>query len=142
MTASVLCLHCGTFFAPRNRQQNYCRQPACQRARKTAWERQRRKTDSDYRHNRRLSQEKWLHNNPGYWKTYRQTHPKQAERNRMLQKLRNRKSVVNAVQSFIAKVDARKPPPLPLIGPFWLIADIAKVDLVKIYFHAELTSWP
>jgi len=143
MADSVPCVHCSTFFTPRNRHQNYCPQPACQRARKTVWERHRRKTDSDYRQNRCLSQKKWLHNSPGYWKTYRQTHPKQAERNRMLQKLRNRKTALSALpQSFIAKVDARKPPPIQLSGPFWLVADIAKVDPVKIYFHASSASWP
>jgi hypothetical protein len=61
----------------------------------------------------------------------------------MLQKVRNRKSGSSALpQSFIAKVDARKFPLIKLSGPFWLIADIAKVDPVKIYFHASSTSWP
>lgn len=35
----VPCVHCGTYFTPRNRQQNYCCQPECQRARRASWQR-------------------------------------------------------------------------------------------------------
>jgi hypothetical protein len=45
----VPCVHCGKFFIPRNRRQNYCTEADCQRARKTAWQRYKMKIDVDYR---------------------------------------------------------------------------------------------
>ena len=45
----IPCVHCGKFFIPRNRDQNYCTDADCQRARKAAWQRYKMKTDVDYR---------------------------------------------------------------------------------------------
>jgi hypothetical protein len=56
----IPCVHCGTFFIPRNRKQNYCTQPACQRGRKAAWQRYKMKTDADYRTQQKLSHQKWV----------------------------------------------------------------------------------
>ena len=67
----VPCLHCGIFFTPRNKLQNYCVNPECQKARKAAWQRDKLRTDPDYQMTKQLSQQKWLQKNPGYWKKYR-----------------------------------------------------------------------
>lgn len=140
MRDPVPCVNCGTFFVPRNRDQNYCSEKACQNARKANWDKQHRQADPSFKQNRNLSQKKWLENNPGYWKDYRHRHPEQVERNRALQKIRNRrrkpeKLVTSSI--VIAKTDARKTAPINLSGPFWLIPVIAKTDAVKIYFHAN-----
>ena len=137
MTEAVPCVNCGTFFIPRNRDQNFCTQPSCQRARRTRWEKSRRRTDPEYRKSRQLSQKKWQQNHPGYFKEYRGRHPEKNHRNRILQKVRNRKR--NKGQSlpsvFIAKVDARKSSSFLPSGMFWLVPEIANMDAVKIYFR-------
>ena len=88
----VPCVHCGKFFIPRNRKQNYGTEPDCQRARKAAWQRYKMKTDADYRTQQQLSNEKWVNKAPGYWTRYRQRNPDKAERNRILQHIRNRRN--------------------------------------------------
>ena len=77
----IPCVHCGKFFIPRNRNQNYCTEADCQRARKAAWQRYKMKTDVDYRAQQQLSNEKWVNKTPGYWTRYRQQNPDKAERN-------------------------------------------------------------
>ncbi len=65
--------------------------PACRRARKAAWKRNKMQTDPDYRYNHKLSNQKWAKAHPGYWKDYRSRHPEYVERNRILQAVRNRR---------------------------------------------------
>jgi len=64
------------------------------------------KTDPDFKEDQKVSNKKWAARHPGYWKQYRLNHPEKAERNRILQKLRNRNPRV-AVTA-IAKVDTLK----------------------------------
>lgn len=138
MCDTVPCVSCGTSFTPRNRDQNFCSRNACQRARKAQWEREQRRINPDFQQGRKISQKKWLANNPNYWKDYRQKNPEQTRKNRALQKIRNRcRNNAGPTQkvTVIAKTDARKVPPLLLSGPFWLVPVIAKTDAVKIYFH-------
>jgi hypothetical protein len=75
-------------FIPRNRKQYCCSRPECQKARKTNWQRIKMKTDPDYRAAQKLSNQKWAGKKPGYWKTYLELNPEEAERNRMLQTIR------------------------------------------------------
>lgn len=131
---TIPCVHCGTFFIPRNRSQNYCSTPDCQRARKAAWQRFKMRTDADYRTQQKLSHRKWLENNPGYWKDYRQRNPDKMERNQALQHIRNRRSR-RAARGVIAKMDARNFNHFELVGRFYLVPVIAKMDVshVNIY---------
>jgi len=59
-----------------------------------------------------VSNKKWAKTNAGYWKAYRQQHPEKAERNRMLQSLRNLRRSSNPKNrsdgKLIAKVGALK----------------------------------
>ncbi len=139
----VFCVHCAQAFIPRNRIQSYCRQPDCQRARKAAWQRIKIKTDADYRAAKKLSQQKWAANNPGYWKRYRARHPQKAERNRMLQSLRNRSRSKAAApgQVLIAKKDASNPLDFKPIGQFYLIPLIAKLDAAKVNIYKIAAPW-
>lgn len=88
------------------------------------------KTDPDFKAERKISNRKWAANTPGYWKAYRLNHPEKAERNRILQRLRNRKR--RGAIALIAKVDASKPFKFHLVGQYWLVPLIAKVDALKV----------
>ena len=137
----VPCVHCGTFFLRRNKKQNYCSFPACQRARKAAWQRNKLRSDPEYRENQRISNKKWQHNNPDYWKRYRQNNPEKTARNRSLQRVRNKRraspssSRAESKTLLIAKMDATNLNCDGLSGPYWLLPGIAKMDAMKIYIH-------
>ena len=141
----IQCCGCGGYFIPSPRQKNqrYCRKKECQQARKAAWQREKMKRDSDYRANQKQSQADWLRRHPDYWKRYRTTHPEQAERNRYLQKVRNKRRRSRASVEMdalaIAKMDASRSgkasmgPWLP--GSFWMVPVIAKMDALKVFLH-------
>jgi hypothetical protein len=138
---SVPCPACSTFFIPRNKSQNFCSGLGCQRTRKALWQKQKIASDPDYKEGQRLSQNKWLQNNPDYWKKYRHRNPKKADRNRSLQKIRNMKKQHSSKPSKsigIAKMDSRKPRTHNLSGQYWLVPTVAKMDAVKIF----ITSIP
>ena len=128
----IPCVNCFDLFypSPRHKNQTHCMKPACRRARKALWKRVKMKTDPDFKDNQRICNKKWAANHPGYWKDYRLTHPEKAERNRMLQTLRNRKR--RCATAVIAKVDASKPYKYNLIGRYWLVPLIAKADALKV----------
>ena len=117
----IPCTYCGDFFdpSPRHKNQTACKKLKCQQAKKAAWQRFRMKTDPVYNANQKSSQQKWLKTTPGYWKAYRRRKPEKAERNRILQTIRNRKA---RASSSDAKMDA------PVIAKM----DALKVNIVKI----------
>lgn len=139
----IPCVHCGKFFNARNRNQNYCSQPPCQRARKAAWQRYKMKIDANYRTQQRLSQQKWLQNTPDYWKRYRRRNPYKTIRNRALQHMRNRRrrQTDNRLpQQLIAKMDARKSHDFDLLGQFYIVPLIAKMDVSKVNIYTILNG--
>ena len=139
----IPCCHCGGYFSPspRHRNQRFCRRSGCQRARKAEWQRNKMHTDPEYRANQRQSHQEWLRANPSYWKDYRKRKPEKAERNRLLQALRNRRrgrfheANARGDPPLIAKMDASKPEDFRPIGQFWLVPVIAKMDALKIFLH-------
>lgn len=69
------CRHCGKLRRRRTRDQSYCGESACQKARKNAWRRAKYSTDADYRSNQRDSTNAWLAEQGGsaaYHRAYRQ----------------------------------------------------------------------
>jgi hypothetical protein len=96
--------------------------------------------DPDYRANQRLCYQAWCRRHHGYWSEYRQAHPKQAERNRLLQRQRNlcrqrRESGTVVHHPVIAKMDASlsfNVRELPTNGEYWLVPIIAKMDALKV----------
>ena len=88
--------------------------PGCRRAKKAVWKRHKTATDPDFKQDQKLSNKKWAQNHPGYWKEYRKRNPEKAQRNRMLQGIRNRRGACNQKNHantdipLIAKVDALK----------------------------------
>jgi len=95
-------------------------------------------TDPDFKRDQKLSNKKWAQNNPGYWKEYRKRNPVKAERNRILQAIRNRRRSnnrnkhANTDTPLIAKVDASISNNFKVVGQFWLVPVIAKVDALKV----------
>lgn len=138
----IKCEHCGEMVKanPRNKQQRYCGKKACQRARKTAWEKEKIKTDPDYRMNRKESAKKWADEHSDYWKAYRKRNPHSVQRNRLLQRVRNRRyketkrqPTQEAADKNIAKMDASKHTHTRLSGTFWLVPNVAKMDALMVH---------
>ena len=134
----IVCCSCGDVFerSARHKNQCYCWKPACQRARKAAWKRHKMRTDADYRFTQRASNKKWARSHPGYWKAYRRDHPEKAERNRLLQSIRNRRAraaqcVQESQEGLIAKMDASNADNFEVLGRFWMVPVIAKMDASK-----------
>jgi hypothetical protein len=133
------CIYCGDFFepSPRHKNQTACKKPECQKAKKAAWQRYKMKHDAVCQANQKTSHQKWLKANPGYWKDYREKNPKKAERNRILQTIRNRKARSCHSKGYktewpIAKMDASKLNDFKVLGQFWMVPVIAKMDALKV----------
>ena len=139
--AEIECVYCGDFFerSPRHKNQTACNKKECQNAKKAAWQRYKMKTDSDYRANQKSSQKRWVQKNPGYWKKYRRKNPEKAERNRILQTVRNRRS---RSPDRIAKMDALNPDRFEIVGQFWMVPVIAKMDASKIFILKIPACYP
>ena len=134
-----LCVYCGDFFdlSPRHKNQTACKKSKCQRAKRAAWQRHKMKNDPIYSANQKSSQKQWIMANPGYWKAYRKENPEKAERNRILQAIRNRKarssdSMAQMNEGAIAKMDASKGDNFEVLGQFWMVPVIAKMDALKV----------
>jgi len=147
--AEIECVYCGCLFegSPRHKNQTSCPNEECQKAKKAAWQRNKLKIDPDYRANQRSSQKKWCKDNPDYWKKYRKKNPEKAERNRIMQTIRNRRSRKKEVlsrneSSLIAKMDASKPDRFEIVGQFWMVPVIAKMDASKINIIRIPESYP
>ena len=124
MNSVIPCAHCGCLFAPdpRVKNQRYCSDKDCQRARKRKWQKEKLATDVDYKGNQRACQIDWHRRHPGYYGEYRRDHPDYRERNNLLQCCRNAKTRV------IAKMDESEPAPVNKPGAFYLLPLIAKMD--------------
>lgn len=105
------CKHCHQIFSlrPQNPDQQYCSEPACQRARKRIWQQRKLLADPDYHANQRGAQSRWQKKNPDYWSKYRARHPDSVERNRAHQRGRNRRRRQDTGRAVIAKMDASMP---------------------------------
>jgi hypothetical protein len=124
MNSAIPCAHCGRLFAPdpRVKNQRYCGDKGCQRARKRKWQKEKLGTDPDYKANQSACQIDWHRRHPGYYRKYRRDRPSCRERNNLLQCCRNAKTRV------IAKMDESKPAPVNKPGAFYLLPLIAKMD--------------
>lgn len=105
------CKHCHQIFRlrPQNSDQQYCSEPACQRARKRIWQQRKLLADPDYHANQCDAQSRWQKKNPDYWSKYRDRHPDYVERNRAHQQGRNRRLRQDIGRPVIAKMDASMP---------------------------------
>ena len=128
MNVKIQCAvpHCGRLFDPnpRVKNQRYCGEKACQRARKRKWQKEKLAVDPDYQANQRQCQIEWHGRHPGYYRKYRQEHPRYCERNTLLQSCRNAKARV------IAKMDASAQKVLLIPIAYNLSKVIAKEDSI------------
>lgn len=115
------CKHCGVIFTPSRKNQKYCLNSTCRRERKRKWQRNKIKTDSDYNLAQKEAQAQWRSKHPEYWREYRSQHPQTTERNRQLQRERNKKR-------------SRKYLPSPAV--------IAKMDVKPSYFSGTYFLFP
>ncbi len=105
------CPCCGQSFSvrPQNPTQQYGPAPACQRARKRAWQKAKRVQDADYRDNEARVQKAWRERHPMYWRDWRARHPAYVERNRAAQAARDRARRLAGHASDLANGDASTP---------------------------------
>jgi len=135
------CKNCHIEFeiTDRNPDQKYCGEKPCQNKRESLWRKNKMDTDHQYRQNQKECQKAWAEKNKDYWKKYRKRNPKKAQRNKVLQKVRNLKKMKEKSKNMsskevknIAKIDAFNTSNNKLSGTFWLIPIIAKIDAFKI----------
>ncbi|MDR3483156.1 MAG: hypothetical protein P4L91_20860 [Burkholderiaceae bacterium] len=85
------CAACGQEFQLKSHspRQAYCSEPACQRARKRRWQKEKLQTDPDYVDNQARAQQAWCDRHADYWRNYRSEHPDYVDLNREKQHDRN-----------------------------------------------------
>jgi len=121
------CPYCGKRFLPHPAvlSQQYCGSADCQRARKRKWQKEKLKSDPDYRENQTAAQKAWRIRNKGYWREYRKKNKTYSEQNRLRQRERSRQRRV------IAKMDELGARSLVSSGRYRLVplyGKIAKMD--------------
>jgi hypothetical protein len=128
MDSKIRCKHCRRLFRPDPRVKNqcYCSEKPCQRARKNLWQKQKLHKDPDYQANQKRCQQQWRKKNPHYWQDYRKDNPKYVKRNRLLQKCRdkNRSSL-----PVVANMDASETFSCVKPGPYYLLPVLANMDV-------------
>ena len=95
MILTITCLHCGKEVPrnPRLKNQKYCCEKECQRARMRTWKNRQYKKKSKYQKKSLVSQKVWRkkYQASQYQRDYREAHPEYVMRNREQQKERNKK---------------------------------------------------
>lgn len=125
------CPYCQQAFrpSPRRPDQAVCSQPECQARRRTDYRRQKRRTDPEYAEVVRDSRRKWRQSHPDYQKSYWQSHPEAAARNRQQQRQRDQKRRIGLLVKNTLVVDLKhSAAEVWLAGP--LVADLVKNTLV------------
>lgn len=137
MNNMIRCVNpcCRRYFLPnpRVKTQRYCNRKECQRVRRRLWQKEKMASDLDYQANQRDCQKRWRKQNPDYWRQYRMNNPLYVERNRLLQRKRDRKRRLDS----LAKMDALKLVSPLESGTYYIIpegADLAKMDALDRRF--------
>ena len=115
MISTFVCQHCGCTCRcnPRIKNQKYCFSRACQNARRNLTNKTRARKSSGSRSLRQARNKRWRDTFPAheYQKEYREKHPDYVQRNRELQKERNKSRKKNPAP-MIVKTYALSPQPL------------------------------
>ena len=116
MSKTIICKNCDKEVPANIRlkgNQEYSGEPDCQRARKAAWQREKKAKDADYCARQKQRAKNWRENKPAhkYQDQYRQDHPNYVKKNREQQKVRNQKRRDQASQQKIVKMDALQDQP-------------------------------
>ena len=148
MPGTFTCRHCGKIL-PRNprlkKSQKYCSALSCQQARKNAWGRKEYRTNTSHRKKRLESQKACYAKRPGhaYQAAYREKHPEYDQRNRELQRKRNKRHPEDG-GSMIVNTDALSLH--PSIDGAYVLMPIAKggkivnTDAYVVQLHAMTGS--
>ncbi|MGF6965781.1 hypothetical protein OKW43_002809 [Paraburkholderia sp. WC7.3g] len=128
MNTNRRCIACGCAFQPYPQvpAQRFCSAPACQRERRRRWQRQRLRTDADYRDNQARAQAKWRTRHPDYWREYRAMHPTYRERNCAMQRKRNARRSSTPVANMDASPSYR-----PLASGFYILRRVVETGIAK-----------
>ncbi len=129
------CVLCGDLFTPRHNGQHYCSKKACQRKRKSLWQKEKLANDPAYRDNQADAQRLWRDKNPDYMQEYRQRHPEYVARNRELQKLRraNRSNASLHKKDAVVKMDVRTVQRPVISGTYKLLPmGVVKMDAITV----------
>ena len=123
---------------PRQKKQQYCSDPACQKARKAKWQREQMRTNPQYRKDQFQAQKDWFNQYPDYWKTYRKKNADKSLRNSLLQRKRNQQRRLKSQENrtgkkMIAKMDVLEANNHAALREFWLVPVIAKMDVLRGY---------
>jgi len=107
---NCICIHCGKSFKsnPRVKNQIYCSQKECQKARRARWQRLKMARDPDYKENQARCYRQWRKKHLRYQGYYRRKHPEYVKRNRTLQILRDAKRRKDRVSKLLVKMDSLK----------------------------------
>jgi len=122
------------------RGQRYCGSPGCRRERRRRWQRDKRGSDPDYRHNQARAQRAWAAAHPDYWRHYGLSHPEYCERNRVQQRQRDRRGQCCAGEpdregaGGLAKM-APSEPILPMLSGIYRMVPATATGL------ANMASW-
>ena len=110
------CKVCKERFIPRPnvRNQVCCGKRECRKQYKLEKHREAMAKDPVYRDGQRDANKQWRESNKSYWRDYRKKNPKQAERNRQLQRLRNANRKLQPEQSKGTSLPS--PDPIPLVA--------------------------
>jgi len=115
MISTFTCHHCGKLVPrnPRIKKQKFCSSRACQNTRRYTTNKARVNKSSECRSLRKARNKSWRDNYPAheYQKEYRKKHPEYVNRNRELQKERNKKRKPEP-STMIVKTYALSPQPL------------------------------
>lgn len=105
---NCICIHCGKSFQPnpRVKNQRYCSQKSCQRARRARWQRLKMAEDPDYKENQQRCWKEWIKAHPGYYREYRSGNQEYVKRNRSLQLRRNARMRKDKLSRLVAKMDS------------------------------------
>lgn len=121
------CRYCQQSFEPSKVRpdQRVCSQPECQRRRCADYHRQKIAMDPEYAQIVRDSRRKWREAHPGYQKSYWQSQPAAAERNRQLQRRRDSKRHAQFLVKNNSALDLKRS-----AAEVWLVGPAAR-DLEK-----------
>ena len=127
MIPTCRCPYCQHTFqpSPYRVQQRVCSQAECQRRRRADYHRQKIRTDPLYAQVVQDSRKQWRSEHADYQKTYWQTHPEAAERNRQRQRRRDRQDRVTSLVKNNVALDLKHS-----AAEVWLVGPEA-ADLVK-----------
>jgi len=137
------CAACGKAFrpCPRVRDQQYCGDDECRRARRRRWQRAKREADPDYVDNQARAHRAWAQGNSSYWRSYRLGHPEYVQGNCERQRERDRRRGA-AKASNLAKMDSIGTFSTVPSGTYLLVPrdgeNLAKMDSIMV----EITLLP